>query len=95
MFIYMTDEDVNKEEIMALLKMRVIENRIAAVVVAPNLFIGAKTNRYKNVQLFNGRNSIIGFDFNHIYGFDSVYEKDESSDFGLNIKFKEEYESLI
>lgn len=94
-FIYMAEADVNKEEVIALLKMRVIENRIAAVVIAPNFFIGAKTNRYKNVQLFNGMNNIIGFDFNHIHGFDSVYEKNENSEFGLNIKFKREYEALI
>ncbi|KAA0783645.1 hypothetical protein COM04_26490 [Bacillus wiedmannii] len=92
-FIYFCDEEIDQEKAITMLKLRVIENRIAAVIVAPNLMIGAKTNRYKDVQLFSG--DTIGFDLQHMTGFDSVYEKAQSSNKGLNLKFKEDYEALI
>ncbi|BCD00029.1 hypothetical protein BC30048_2931 [Bacillus cereus] len=92
-FIYFSDEEIERDKAITMLKLRVIENRIAAVIVAPNLMIGAKTNRYKDVQLFEG--DTIGFDLLHMNGFDSVYVKDPSETGGLNLKFKEDYEALI
>lgn len=92
-FIYFSDDDIEREKVTAILKLRVIENRIAAVIVAPNIMIGAKTNRYKDVQLFEG--DTIGFDARNMKGFDSVYEKRPNKTGGLNLKFKEDYEGLI
>ena len=92
-FVYMTEQKLNYDEVVALLKIRVIENRIAAIVQTPEFMIGAKTNRYKNVQLFE--NTLIGFDLEHMKGFESVYEKSPSSTNGLNLKFKKAYESLV
>ena len=70
-----------------------IENRIAAIVLTPEFMIGAKTNRYKDVQLFD--NTLIGFDLQHMKGFESVYEKSATSKNGLNLKFKKVYEALV
>lgn len=92
-FVYMTEQMLNYDEAVALLKLRVIENRIAAIVLTPEFMIGAKTNRYKDVQLFD--NNFIGFDLQHMKGFESVYEKSKTSTNGLNLKFKKTYESLV
>ncbi|QWG44698.1 hypothetical protein EXW31_10515 [Bacillus mycoides] len=95
-FIYFCDEEVERDEasdMLKLLKLRVIENRIAAVIVAPNFMIGAKTNQCKDVQLFEG--DTIGFNLRNMKGFDSVYVKSPSKTGGLNLKFKEDYEALI
>ena len=74
-------------------RMRAIENRIALVIVTTAFTIGAKTNRYKGVQLF--RSETIGFDLEHMAGFDSVYEKNINSANGFNLFYKEKYESLL
>ncbi|WP_336769850.1 nitrilase-related carbon-nitrogen hydrolase [Bacillus bombysepticus] len=92
-FIYFSDKEVESDIVIAMLKLRVIENRIAAVIVAPNLMIGAKTTQHKDVQLFEG--DTIGFNLQNMKGFDSVYIKEPNKTEGLNLKFKEEYEALI
>lgn len=55
--------------------------------------IGAKTNRYKDVQLFDS--TFVGFDLQHMEGFESVYEKSTNSTNGINLKFKKAYETLV
>lgn len=92
-FIYVLDEVIPYDEAVALAKLRAIENRIAVVIKTPKYLIGAKTNRYKDVQLFTGRS--FGFDLQHMYGFDSVYEKNKNSMNGINIIHKEKYEAII
>lgn len=92
-FIYVLDKVIPYDEAVALAKLRAIENRIAVVIKTPKYLIGAKTNRYKDVQLFTGRS--FGFDLQHMYGFDSVYEKNKSSMNGININHKEKYEAII
>jgi predicted amidohydrolase len=92
-FVYMTEKMLNYDEVVALIKLRVIENRIAAIVLTPDFMIGAKTNRYKDVQLFD--NDFIGFDLQHMKGFESVYEKSRTSTSGLNLKYKKAYEALV
>lgn len=92
-FIYVLDEAIPYDEAVAFAKLRAIENRIAVVIKTPKYLIGAKTNRYKDVQLFKGES--FGFDLEHMYGFDSVYEKNKNSMNGLNIAHKEKYEALI
>lgn len=92
-FIYNCKNNIDYETAVAFAKLRAIENRIAVVISTPDYTIGAKTNRYKDVQLFRGES--IGFDLEHMYGFDSVYEKSIKSKNGINLIFKEKYESLI
>lgn len=92
-FVYMTEQMLNYDDAVALLKLRVIENRIAAIVLTPEFMVGAKTNRYKDVQLFD--NAFIGFDLQHMKGFESVYEKSRTSTNGINLKFKKAYEALV
>lgn len=91
-FIYFCDE-LEYSTAITLARMRAIENRIGLVIITSNFTIGAKTNRYKDVQLF--RSKTIGFDLEHMYGFDSVYEKKSNSINGLNVIFKDKYEALI
>lgn len=93
--VYVTSEDVDLDTTIALLKLRVIENRVAAVVATPDILIGAKTNRYKDVQLFKSTNNQIGFDLQHMYGTTSIYQKNENSSLGILLKHREKYERLI
>lgn len=92
-FIYELEETIPYDEAVAFAKLRAIENRIAVVIKTPGYLLGAKTNRYKDVQLFNGES--FGFDLAHMYGFDSVYEKNLKSINGINLRYKENYEALI
>lgn len=92
-FIYLLDEVIPYDEAIAFAKLRAIENRIAVVIKTPKYLIGAKTNRYKDVQLFKGKSFC--FDLEHMYGFDSVYEKNKNSMNGINIVHKEKYEAII
>lgn len=91
-FIYVCDE-IDYSHAVTMARMRAIENRVAVVIATPDFTLGAKTNRYKDVQLF--RSVTIGFDLAHMYGFDSVYEKNARSINGLNVVFKDKYERLI
>ncbi|MBE1555485.1 hypothetical protein [Sporosarcina limicola] len=93
--VYLSEEEIDKEVAIALLKLRVIESRVAAVVASPSLLIGAKTNRYKDVQLFKSINNQIAFDLQHMYGIDSIYQKAESSTLGIPLKYKVKYEALV
>ena len=93
LFIYFCDASLSYEDAISLAKLRAIENRIAVVIDTPHYRIGAKTNRYKDVQLFE--RPTIGFDLQHMYGFDSVYEKNPTSTNGLNVKYRDLYEALI
>ncbi|GGA40697.1 nitrilase-related carbon-nitrogen hydrolase [Psychrobacillus lasiicapitis] len=94
-FVYITSDKVDLATTIALLKLRVIENRIAAVVATPDLLIGAKTNRYKDVQLFEGKDNQIGFDLQHMYGTSSIYQKNGNSMMGIVEKHKKKYEGLL
>lgn len=92
-FIYTLEQAIPYDEAVAFAKIRAIENRIAIVIKTPQYLIGAKTNRYKDIQLFRGES--FGFDLQHMYGFDSVYEKNKNSMNGINSVHKEKYEALI
>lgn len=71
--IYYSSVDVNIEETLALLKLRAIENRIGAMIYAPNFKCLIKTNRYKNIQMFNPKNHIIGVNLEFLGGIFSVF----------------------
>jgi predicted amidohydrolase len=76
---YYSLENVDEHQSISLLKLRAIENRIGCILVSPNLKIGLKTNRYKNIQLFYpDKNNLIGFDLNFIEGIESVFNKSNS-----------------
>jgi len=92
-FFYSFEDKIPYDEAVAFAKLRAIENRVAVIICTDDYMIGAKTNRYKDVQLFHGES--IGFDLQHMKGFDSVYEKNERSMNGINIVHKEKYEALI
>ncbi|OMP68727.1 nitrilase-related carbon-nitrogen hydrolase [Domibacillus epiphyticus] len=93
--VYVTDQEVDLGKTIALLKLRVIESRFAAVVAAPNLLIGAKTNRYKDVQLFKSTANQIGYDLQHMYGITSIYQKGENNMLGIALKHRKKYEELV
>lgn len=93
--IYLSEQPINEEEAIAMMKLRVIENRIGCITVAKNCFIGAKTNRYKDVQLFKSTNNQIGFDLQFMHGIDSLFQNSVSSKQGVPMKFKEQYLSLL
>lgn len=93
--IYLSDEPVNEKEAIAMLKLRAIENRIGCIVVADNLFVAAKTNRYKDIQLFKATDNKIGFDLQFMQGINSIFQKSASSTQGIPVRFKEQYLSLL
>lgn len=93
--IYMSDEPVNEEQAIAMLKLRAIENRTACIVVADNLFVAAKTNRYKDIQLFKATDNKIGFDLQFMGGINSLFQNSASSKQGIPVRFKEQYLSLL
>lgn len=93
--IYLSDEPVNTEEAIAMLKLRAIENRIGCIVVAENLFVAAKTNRYKDIQLFKPTDNKIGFDLQFMQGINSLFQNSTSSKQGIPVQFKEQYLSLL
>ncbi|WP_416144630.1 hypothetical protein [Planococcus koreensis] len=93
--IYMSNGPVNKEEAIAMLKLRAIENRIGCIVVADNLFVTAKTNRYKDIQLFKATDNKIGFDLQFMKGINSLFQNSASSKQGIPARFKEQYLSLL
>lgn len=92
-FIYLIEGELSYEDAIGFAKIRAIENRIGVVIKTPEFIIGAKTNRYKDVQLFTGEE--FGFDLEHMNGFESVYEKNIKSSNGLNLFYKEKYENLV
>lgn len=91
--VYFVNKEVNEEEAIALLKLRVIENRIAAILITKNLFLGAKTTRYKNIQLFKPENAIVGFDLAFMHGIDSVFQRTNRK-LGIPYKYKQAYIAL-
>lgn len=93
--IYLSEHPVDEETTIAMMKLRAIENRIGCIVVADNLFIAAKTNRYKDIQLFKATDSKIGFDLQFMQGINSLFQNSVSSKQGIPMKFKEQYLSLL
>lgn len=93
--IYMSDGPVNEEEAIAMLKLRAIENRIGCIVVEDNLFVAAKTNRYKDIQLFKATDNKIGFDLQFMQGINSLFQNSASSKQGIPVRFKEQYLGLL
>jgi len=93
--VYLSDELVNEEEAIAMLKLRAIENRIGCIVVAENLFVAAKTNRYKDIQLFKPTDNKIGFDLQFMQGINSLFQNSTSSKQGIPMRFKQQYLSLL
>lgn len=93
--IYLSDEPVNEKEAIAMLKLRAIENRIGCIVVADNLFVAAKTNRYKDIQLFKATDNKIGFDLQFMQGINSIFQNSPSNAQGIPVQFKEQYLSLL
>lgn len=83
----------NKQKAIALLKLRAIENRIAVVLITKNMFIGAKTTRYKDIQLFNPIDEKIGFDLTFMKGIDSVFQRSNRK-LGIPKKYEQAYLSL-
>jgi len=92
--IYLTDKPINEKEAIAMLKLRVIENRIGCIVVGKEYLIGAKTNRYKDVQLFKSTDNKIGFELQFMQGIDSIFQKSVSTTQGIPLNFKEDYLAL-
>ncbi|MDN3451652.1 hypothetical protein QMA09_15745 [Planococcus sp. APC 3906] len=93
--IYMSEQPVNEEEAIALLKLRAIENRIGCIVVADNLFVAAKTNRYKDIQLFKATDNKIGFDLQFMQGINSLFQNSANSKQGIPVRYKEQYLGLL
>lgn len=93
--IYLSEHPVDEETTIAMMKLRAIENRIACVVVADNLFVAAKTNRYKDIQLFKATDNKIGFDLQFMQGINSLFQKSANSDLGIPVKFREQYLNLL
>lgn len=93
--IYLSEHPVDKETTIAMMKLRAIENRIGCIVVADNLFIAAKTNRYKDIQLFKATDNKIGFDLQFMQGINSLFQKSANSDLGIPVKFREQYLNLL
>ncbi|MUV07063.1 hypothetical protein GOP80_07715 [Planococcaceae bacterium Storch 2/2-2] len=89
-----SDEDFfpANDETWALLRLRAIENRIALVAFNESGTFGAKTNRYKNVQLFQGET--IGFDLQHMHGPFSTFQKNSKSKMGIASQWIERYAAL-
>lgn len=98
-FVFLFDERISDEdffpandETWALLRLRAIENRIALVAFNESGTFGAKTNRYKNVQLFQGET--IGFDLQHMHGPFSTFQKNSKSKMGIASQWIERYAAL-
>lgn len=93
--VYLSDQPVNEEKAIAMLKLRAIENRVGCMVVADNLFVAAKTNRYKDIQLFKPTDNKIGFDLQFMQGINSLFQNAANSNQGIPVKFKNQYLSLL
>lgn len=93
--IYLSEHPVEEEKTIAMMKLRAIENRIGCVVFAENLFVAAKTNRYKDIQLFKATDNKIGFDLQFMQGINSLFQKSASSDLGIPVEFREQYLNLL
>ncbi|HJH11348.1 MAG TPA: hypothetical protein K8V30_06660, partial [Metalysinibacillus jejuensis] len=83
----------NKQKAIALLKLRAIESRIAVVLITKNMFVGAKTTRYKDIQLFNPIDEKIGFDLTFMKGIDSVFQRSNRK-LGIPKKYESAYLAL-
>jgi hypothetical protein len=74
--VYYSDEEVKREETLALMKLRAIENRITAICYAPNCKVVIKTNKYKNIQFFEAEEGgFVGIDLRQMGGLPSVFGK--------------------
>lgn len=92
-FIYHINDHIKKAEAIALLKLRAIESRIAVVIIAKNAFFGAKTTRYKDIQLFKPSDNKIGFDLAFMKGVASVFQKSNTR-LGIPKKYQQRYLAL-
>lgn len=79
-------------DIMALLRMRAIEHRIAAAALTPTMREVVKTNRYKNIQRMKGSDGVFGLDANFLGG---NFEGTRSGKLGIPTRFMPEYRALF
>lgn len=86
--VYFSSVDINIEEAFALMKLRAIENRIGAIVYAPNFKGLIKTNSYKNIQYFEPISGVIGTNLKCLGGIDSIFSD------GIPTNLKNEYLAL-
>lgn len=92
--VYLTDGDIPKEQVKALVEMRAVEGWIA--VFAWEERIGAKANMMRGLQKLVETDGVFGFDAHNMPGSKRVFPKDISNDrnAGLRGYLKEKYEGL-
>lgn len=83
----------NPSEVIALLRLRAIEHRVAAAALTPNLCELIKTNRYKNIQRMKSVDGRFGLD-GHFLGGSSSGARDGTS-LGIPNRFMTRYRALL
>lgn len=91
--VYYSKEKVDVENSISLLKLRAIESRIGAICLAPNLKVLVKTNNYKNIQIFNPVNDVLGTNLQNLGGINSVFTKGRGNS-GIPESARDKYLSL-
>jgi len=75
--------------LIALAKLRAIENRVGILIFSDGIQIALKTTKYKNIQRVKGKNRVFGFNKESLGGPESIFTQ------GVPIKFKDKYFGLL
>jgi len=86
-------EYLANSDLVALAKLRAIENRVGVLILTDETREALKTNNYKNIQRFKEQNGTFGFDKNNLKGPESIFTPGTGK--GIPEKFKDEYFKLL
>jgi len=84
---------LTNSDLMALAKLRAIENRVGILVNTDEMHEALKTTKYKNIQRFKEKNGVFGFNEECLGGPESIFS--QSGTRGISIDFKEKYLELL
>jgi hypothetical protein len=87
------ENTLTNSEILALSKLRSIENRVGVLVLSYKSHLALKTNNYKNIKYFKEADSWVGFDTRNLGGPESIFSSHLGE--GIPIKFRDAYYELI
>lgn len=70
---YGNKSDLTNSELLALAKLRAIENRMGILILTNDMREALKTNNYKDIQRFKEQHGAFGFNKNNLNGLEGVF----------------------
>lgn len=82
-------DNLTDSDLLALAKLRAIENRVGVLVLTDRMREALKTNNYKDIQRFKEQNGSFGFNKYNLNGLEGIFN------IGIPETFKDEYLKLL